>query len=936
MTSVKKLKEILRKAKTKGKATVPGQYAVKIKHKIENMLGTDANRPAAGTAPGTGSETAPHAVYDVGIFGWWYNYNYGANLTYFALNRALRNMGRSVIMLWRSVPDASEPDTVQMKFARRYYQNISERLPKEQLGKYNDVCEAFILGSDQIWNPALERFTGDEFFLSFADEDKIKLAYAQSFGNPKLLSKDFVRRYSPWVNALTKVSIREDYGVETFEKGFGLEADQVCDPVFLVERKQYDELIANADIELPDHYVLDFFLNPNAEKVAISQHIRKDIGISNYLNFTDLDHPERLIEAFQGEKVEANSMIENLVKAYQNADFVVTDSFHGTCMAIIFNKPFISIANVIRGDGRFKSILSWAGLSDRLIYNELDLGKKHLQPVDFTHTNEVIAAAREAGNEWIREGLERSKRNTIDAVLKKKMCTGCAACLSACPKGAISLKPDAWGYYRSSIDYKKCIECGKCVRVCPAVNPIRNENFQEPECYEFVSSSDETLQRSTSGGIFPTLARTVLAAGGAVVGAAWKDDFTVQHIIIESEAELSKLQKSKYFQSFTGDIMIRTKKLLESGRQVLFTGTPCQVTGLRAFLGKDYDNLLAVDILCGNAPSAMFFRKYCEENYPQGLSSYEFRYKSEKVGWSASQIKAVTLDGETVIHSGGRDDDYQRVYHKHVMCSPHCEICGYQAFPRVGDLSIGDFWGIGKYDPDLDTSKGVSMVLCNNSKGKKFFMDLPESTFRVRKQVPLEWMGGNGCSRNGGHNWKAPQRDAFYGAVISRPFKEAVNFALKPNHGEFRSAYTGTNSPLQFDYKMLHFRFEKEYWNETAENGMVTLHVNDGKWNETGHYARLSMAAMLKPDRKYRISAKFKVRSASDTLNFHIIDSGSRQFQLVHSQRINDRNDGRRWIEFSKEFTPNTDYYDEVMFGSSQLSGSDNFLTIAYISISEA
>ncbi len=718
--------------------------------------------------------------FDVGIFGWWYNFNYGANLTYFALNRAIQNLGKSVIMLWRSTKTAEEPDTVQMGFARRYYQR-SPRFPKDQLYKLNDYCDAFVLGSDQLWNPVLERFTGDQFFFSFADEDKIKLAYAQSFGNALSLPVSFSSKYISLVQNFTKVSVREDYAVETFEKGFGLKTQQVCDPVFLIEPEQYDEMLENTDLDLPEHYVLDFFLNPDDEKIDVSRKIRKDLGIKDYINFTDLDKPEKLVDGFDGEKVEINSRIENLVKAYKNADFVVTDSFHGTCMALIFNKPFISIANVIRGAGRFSSILSWAQQSDRLIYKLDDLGNKHLQRIDFENTNNIIRKAREEGIEWLREGLERKKRKDVEAHLLRKMCTGCAACLCACPTEAITLVPDAWGYYRSAVDLDKCINCGKCVKVCPALNPPDNKNDTEPKCFEFVSSNDEVLRKSTSGGIFPTLARAVFAESGVVVGAAWSDDLTVKHIIIDSEEDLYKLQKSKYLQSYTGNCFSEIKKILESGRKVLFSGTPCQATGLRSYLGKDYDNLLVVDIFCGNAPSAGFFSKYKEETYPDGLESYEFRYKNDETGWSAYPTRAVTKNGEEIIHDGPKNDYYQKVYHKHVMCAYHCQACKYQTFPRIGDLSIGDFWGIGSHDEELDTSKGVSIVLCNNQKGEFLFDHLPDDSWKVKKQVPLEWMGGNGCSYKGGKNWSSPKRDSFYAAILSEPFIRSVKIALRPD-----------------------------------------------------------------------------------------------------------------------------------------------------------
>lgn len=359
------------------------------------------------------------------------------------------------------------------------------------------------------------------------------------------------------------------------------------------------------------------------------------------------------------------------------------------------------------------------------------------------------------------------------------VCCGCSACVSICPTGAVSLSPDQWGYYRRMVDGKLCIQCGLCTGLCPADHLPKNDNNTEPECYEFISSRDDILLRSSSGGIFTVLANLVLDQGGIVVGAAWKDDFSVEHIIVDNKNDLWKLQKSKYLQSFVGTCFQRVKEILITGRPVLFTGTPCQVTGLRAYLGKDYDNLLAVDILCGNAPSAGFFKKYLDSSFPDGISAYEFRHKSSRLRWDSIHVQITKKDGTKLTRSGPREDDYQRVYHNHAMCAPHCENCRYQSLPRIGDISIGDFWWIKKHDPDLDTFKGVSLVLCNNEKGRNWFNSIPEACSRVKKQVPLEWMGGNGHSLKGSKNWCSPHRDEFYDAILKMPFKEAVDYALR-------------------------------------------------------------------------------------------------------------------------------------------------------------
>ena len=327
------------------------------------------------------------------------------------------------------------------------------------------------------------------------------------------------------------------------------------------------------------------------------------------------------------------------------------------------------------------------------------------------------------------------------------MCTGCSACVNSCPAGAISLCPDKHGYYRAEVDYEKCIGCGKCMKVCPAIKLPQNNNFREPELYEFIAEDNELLYRSSSGGAFPLLAKQTFKRGGVVVGAAWREDFSVEHIMIDKEEDLHRLQKSKYLQSYMGDAFKDVKEALEKNTFVLFSGCPCQVAGLKIFLEKDYENLIMVDLLCGNAPSTAFFQKYIKDDFNEPLAKYGFRHKVQ--GWNpdCTTTTTTTTTGNVIVRRGGKQDSYQRVYHNHVMCPEHCEKCIYQNAPRFGDITIGDFWGVSDKDKTIDVRRGISAVLCNNEKGRKFFHSIPEELVSLKKKVPLAWLGGNGQSQ---------------------------------------------------------------------------------------------------------------------------------------------------------------------------------------------
>ena len=355
--------------------------------------------------------------FDVGIFGWWYNMNYGANLTYFSLNRVVQEMGYSVGMVWKGVNPEKLPDSPAIRFANKYY-NVGPAFSPDEMANNNDVYDSFLLGSDQLWSPRQEKNSGKEFFFSFVDEEKNKIAYAQSLGRDLDLPDEFIDKYKRLVYRFNGISVREDYAKKMMEKGFHVEVPQVCDPIFLSERGIWDELIDNADIDLPEKYVLNLILDPDVEKMQFCEDIRKKLDESQYLNFTALTPKVPWEDEFGDKPVEGkDGAIENLVKAYSKADYIITDSFHGTCLAIIFNKPFISIANYKRGVGRFESLLRWLKLEDRLVHDMQKPVKCNLKEVDYDSGNEIISASRAEGRRWLEEHLKEKKK--LDIVEEK-------------------------------------------------------------------------------------------------------------------------------------------------------------------------------------------------------------------------------------------------------------------------------------------------------------------------------------------------------------------------------------------------------------------------------------------------------------------------------------------------------------------------------------
>lgn len=325
----------------------------------------------------------------------------------------------------------------------------------------------------------------------------------------------------------------------------------------------------------------------------------------------------------------------------------------------------------------------------------------------------------------------------MESKVAKNLCTGCGACFNICPKNAIEMKEDKEGFLYPVIDKTKCIDCNLCAKKCPAVNKV--EKHPEQENVYAICGSDEVCLRSSSGGAFELIANQFFAEGGYICGASWSVDFKkVEHIIISDKKDLHKLQTSKYVQSEIGNSYKEVKTLLEEGKKVLFSGTPCQVGGLNNFLGKDYENLLTIDILCHGAPSPGVWRDYIEEiSAGKEIESVNFRYK-KRIGLKMRlSLFLVKYKDNSFILNKVRESSFYRAFLNNLILRNVCSECQYTTINRCSDITLGDFWGIKKYNKKLNNKTGISFCMTNSDKGKDFIKKVPENNFKIKKEVPI-------------------------------------------------------------------------------------------------------------------------------------------------------------------------------------------------------
>lgn len=335
---------------------------------------------------------------------------------------------------------------------------------------------------------------------------------------------------------------------------------------------------------------------------------------------------------------------------------------------------------------------------------------------------------------------------------------------------------DSSGFRYPQVDLSRCTECGACRRACPVLNPAPVNGA--PDAYACRAIDEAVRLASSSGGAFTLLAGEVLDRGGAVFGAAFDEDFTLVHQCAESRADLGPLRGSKYVQSQVGMAYAQIEQSLRQDRPVLFSGTPCQVAGLKSFLRREYESLLCVDMICHGVPSPRVWRSYLEfqerlfDGKARGVS---FRRKDE--GWRRFSLW-VHFGNGAEYRSTLSEDPYLRAFLSDICLRPTCYACAFKGLQRHSDITLADFWGIEHVLPDLDDDTGTSLVLVNSPKGR---VALDGVAARMQSSaVSLEAaVMYNPAALRSAH--RHPRSDAFYRNLNTMSFDRLVRRYCSPS-----------------------------------------------------------------------------------------------------------------------------------------------------------
>lgn len=351
--------------------------------------------------------------YDIALMGWWPNTNYGSVITYYGLRQTLIEMGYSVLMVDVLTKNQVCDETLLGKeFAEKMGYYISKPYDENNLILLNNHCNTFMVGSDQMWGLWARNIMGLKYYLDFAYDNKRKIAVGVSLGDEKYVEKNYFSKNKCFVQRFDAISVREKFATEMMKYYYDVEAKYILDPLFLCDRRAYYYLAENSGVKPQDKYVLCYILDPSENNNKRIKLISSELGlpVKVIIGKREASYKENRQIMDEFDIIDANE--EEWLGYILNSSFVITDSFHGTCMSIVFKKDFVSLVNFKRGADRFYSLLNEFKLNDRVSLNEEDI-TVNIKPIDYERVYEKLEILKEDGKIWLQNSLNIPKESEI-------------------------------------------------------------------------------------------------------------------------------------------------------------------------------------------------------------------------------------------------------------------------------------------------------------------------------------------------------------------------------------------------------------------------------------------------------------------------------------------------------------------------------------------
>ena len=663
----------------------------------------------------------------IGIVTLYGNSNYGNKLQNYAVQELYREHGYEAetivakrknwkktikaALKWFDIPEKRREIALAC-FSKNY---LRVREIKSQNGLFDAAIakeyEFISVGSDQVWNPLIRKKEKDNFFLRFAERNQ-RICLSPSIGTD-YIPQECQREYIKGLAGFPYLSCREEEGAKLIQEVTKKDCYHAIDPTLAISKDKWLRFEKKCEVQKP--YLLLFFLGD------ISNETKRIIDI--------IKTKFKLSVICPSDKHSRYYCItpNQFIYLIDHAEIVLTDSFHATAFSINMNTPFYVFnrrsnqAVSEKMSSRIVSLTRKTGLIDRYI-TDLRFCSPNLS-CDFSTANEYLKGARIELDKYITKCL--SQKDRIPLKLPENQCSGCGTCSLVCPSASIVMKKDWDGFMRPSVDLNSCINCRKCMSKCPVLQKKGNASLKK--VYAAFNRDETEVKKSTSGAIFPLLAKHILSKDGIVVGASFDKQLHVMHTIAESESEMNEQRFAKYVQSEVDTVFLKIKEFLEDERLVLFTGTPCQVAGLKNFLGKQYNNLFTVDCSCHGVPSPGLWERWItefEKMHDCKINKVNFRVQSGR-NWNQYSVVYYTDRGEFSYPKN--DDAYLKAFRQNLSLRPSCFACHFKGWERFADLTVGDFWGIEEICPEMTHDNGTSMVLVHTERGQKLLASVAEN-----------------------------------------------------------------------------------------------------------------------------------------------------------------------------------------------------------------
>ncbi|ONI41750.1 hypothetical protein AN396_03195 [Candidatus Epulonipiscium fishelsonii] len=711
------------------------------------------------------------------------NFNHGALLQAYALQKTVEKLGFEceVIRFDYMIKQAELSNKINSN--AKQMQAFAEIIPQSNkiynaynIYECNELYDIFICGSDQIWgcNFGMPLYNLPHMALAFANADKIKLGYAVSMGGAYLTDDKKTALKEP-TQKLDYISVREKSAIPFISELSDKSVESVLDPTLLLLRKDWDTF-KNDTYNTTAPYIFCYVLRSSKGLVSYIKQLSQTMGYNIKI-------------------LPKNSMPVDFINLIANAEYVITDSFHGTVFSIIFNKQFISCyTNNIQSDYsmnmRMKDLLKTFNLYNR--YLGMDATAENYlnlinSKIDYSKVNQILELERAKSLAFLEKALYLEKDFKFDIVPQRE-CYNCSTCKVVYPLSCIELVKDELGFGFPKINHNICNECMLCKKVCPAINS-KSKNLEQSFVYTASHIDKDERLKSASGGTFFAIAQYIISNGGIVFGAAYDKDFKVKHIGVNNLADLELLRSSKYVQSDIENTYKEAKQYLDNNKIVLYSGTPCQIAGLKNYLQKDYDNLYTIDLICHGEPSPNLFAKYIDFYTQKYGKITDINMRNKELGYTVAC--KITFENNKSILVHGKDDFFSKLCF--IFCKNKCYSCDFKNDNSFADITLGDLFSAKNYSDITEDGRGINLVIDRTSKG---------SMLLENAQINLKSIENYNTKRHTGASHS--NVDAYLRSIFKDSSIEKLFYELQMLISEI-------NSERQYETSMFYNKLAKEY-----------------------------------------------------------------------------------------------------------------------------